>query len=212
MKRNSKKYAIAGAILAGGNACRIGGLAKGTLRAAGGVSIVERLINEMALAGVNDIVIIANDSKPYQEYGVEIIADIRKNVGPIGGIEAGLNFFAGKCNAVMFVPCDLPRISASQISALKQAFIETMAPAVFATTGDFFWHPLCAVVHNDLAGDISAAIDAGERKIRNIWQQAKAAKVQFDDDAAFFNINSLADMDKWRKAEKWKSEFALKLQ
>ena len=202
MKHNSKKCVIAGAILAGGNARRIGGLAKGTLKVAGGVSIVERLINEMNIAGVSDIVIIANDPKPYQDYGVEIIVDIRKNVGPIGGIETGLDFFADRCKAVMFVPCDLPQISASQISALKQAFIETTAPAVFATTSDFFWHPLCAVVHNDLARDISIAIDAGERKIRNVWRQAEAAKVQFDNDAAFFNINSLADMNKWRKAEK----------
>lgn len=202
MKRNSKKYVIAGAILAGGAARRIGGLAKGTLKTAGGVSIVKHLINEMALAGVNDIVVIANNSEPYRDYGVEIIADIRENAGPVGGIETGLEFFAGRCNAVMFLPCDLPRISASQISVLKQAFIETTAPVVFAATGDFFWHPLCAVVHNGLADDISAAVDAGERKIKNIWQQLRAEKVQFDSAAAFFNINSLADMNKWRKAEK----------
>ena len=202
MKLNPKKCVIAGAILAGGNARRIGGLAKGTLKIAGGISIIERLINEMNLAGLSDIIIVANDPEPYRDYGVEIIADIRKDLGPMGGIETGLDFFADRCDAVIFVPCDLPQISASQISALKQAFVETTAPAVFAITSDFFWHPLCAVVHNDLAGDISVAIDAGERKIRNVWRQAEAAKVQFDNDTAFFNINSLADMNKWRKAEK----------
>ena len=204
MTKKSKTHKIAGAILAGGNARRIGGLAKGTLKV-GGVSIVERLINEMNNAGISDIVIIANDPEPYQDYGVKIIADIREDIGPMGGIEAGLVFFAGRCNAVMFVPCDLPRISASQISVLKQAFDETAAPAVFAATGDFFWHPLCAVVHNDLAGDISTAIDAGERKIRNVWQQVKAKRVQFTDEAAFLNINSLEDMNRWRKAENEKA-------
>ena len=205
MKRNSKKCVIAGAILAGGNALRIGGVAKGTLKVGGGVSIVERLINEMNLAGVSDIVIIANDPEPYQDYEVKIIADIREGIGPMGGIEAGLNFFSDKCNAVMFLPCDLPQISATQISVLKQAFIETTAPAVFAATSDFFGHPLCAVVHNDLARDISKAIDAGERKIRKVWQQVKADRVLFDGETAFFNVNSLLDMDRWRKGENEKT-------
>ena len=57
---------------------KIGGLAKGMLKIANGVSIVERLINEMTLAGISDIIIVANDPKLYQNSGVEIIADIRK--------------------------------------------------------------------------------------------------------------------------------------
>ena len=40
MKYHSKKCVIAGAILAGGNARRVGGIAKGALELASGVSIV----------------------------------------------------------------------------------------------------------------------------------------------------------------------------
>ena len=205
MKRNLKKCVTAGAILAGGNAYRMGGIAKGAVQFDSGISIVERLINEMSDAGLSDIVIIANDPKPYQDYGVEIISDIRKGIGPMGGIETGLDFFTGRSDAVMFVPCDLPQISASQISALKQAFVETDAPVVFAATGDFFWHPLCAVVHNDLAADISTAIDQGERKIRKVWQQVNAQRVLFPDESAFLNINSITDVNKWRKGENEKA-------
>jgi molybdopterin-guanine dinucleotide biosynthesis protein A len=202
MKCNTKKCVIAGAILAGGNACRIGGIAKGTLKAGDGVSIVERLINEMNHAGVSDIVIIANDPKPYQDYGVKIIADIRKGIGPIGGIEAGLVHFAGKSDAVMFVPCDMPNITAKEMLVLKKPFIEAAAPVVFAETGDFFWHPLCAVVHNGLVKQVSSAIDRGERKIRKVWQQVKAITVEFPDETAFFNINNSTDRDRWRKGRK----------
>jgi molybdopterin-guanine dinucleotide biosynthesis protein A len=197
MKCNSKKCVIAGAILAGGNARRIGGIAKGTLKVGGGVSIVERLINEMNDAGVSDIVIVANDPKPYQDYGVKIIADIREGIGPIGGIEAGLVHFAGQSDAVMFVPCDLPQISATQLSVLKQTFIENNVPVVFAATNEFFWHPLCAVVHNDLVKQVSSAIDCGERKIRKIWEQVKAVRVLFENESDFFNVNSLEDVNQW---------------
>ena len=201
MKRNMKKCVIVGAILAGGNAHRIGGIAKGTLKIGGGVSIIERLMNEMNQAGVSDIVIIANDSKPYQDYGVKIIADIRKGIGPLGGIESELVHFAGQSDAVMFVPCDMPSITAKEMSALKKTFIETGAPVVFAETAGFFWHPLCAVVHNDLKEKISSAIDSGQCKIRDVWRQVKAITVQFPDETTFFNINNSTDRDRWRKAE-----------
>ena len=198
MKYQLKKGVIAGAILAGGNARRIGGVAKGTLKAGGGASIVEHLINEMNHAGISDIVIIANNPEPYQDYGVKIIADIRESIGPIGGIEAGLFFFAGQSDAVMFVPCDMPNITVKEISALKESFIETESPVVFAETTGFFWHPLCAVVHNGLVKQVSSAIDCGERKIRNVWRQIKADRVLFDDESAFLNVNTSNDINQWR--------------
>jgi molybdopterin-guanine dinucleotide biosynthesis protein A len=201
MTGKSKRYVIAGAILAGGNARRAGCIAKGMLKTDSGVSIIEYLINELSCAGISDIVIIANDPKPYQDYGVEIIADIRKGIGPMGGIESGLSYFSNRSDAVMFVPCDLPNITAKEMLALKEAFIETRAPVVFAETPGFFWHPLCVVVHNDLKEEISSAIDSGQRKIRDIWQQVKAVGVRFADETAFFNINTTADIGRWRKAK-----------
>lgn len=205
MKEELNRLEIGGVILAGGNARRLGGIAKGAIEVGKGVSIVERLIKELAQAGIDNIVIAADDSRPYQDCGVKVISDIRVGIGPIGGIESGLVHFAGQSDAVMFVPCDMPNITAKEISALKKAFIETGASVVFAETAGFFWHPLCAVVHNGLKEEISSAIDRGQRKIRDVWQQVKAVRVQFADETAFLNINSLADVNKWRKAENEKA-------
>ena len=202
MTEKTKKSVIAGVILAGGNARRLGGIAKGTIEVGEGVSIVEQLIKELARAGVDNIVIASNDSRPYQDSGVKVIPDIRVGTGPIGGIEAGLVHFAGQAEAVMFVPCDMPNITAKEMSALKEAFLETGAPVVFAETAGFFWHPLCAAVHNDMAKEISSAIDRGQRKIRDVWQQVKAVRVQFADETAFLNINNSTDMEKWLRIRK----------
>ncbi|MHC4132748.1 MAG: molybdenum cofactor guanylyltransferase [Planctomycetota bacterium] len=199
MTRNSIKCTITGAILAGGKARRIGGIVKGTLKINGDVSIVQHLIDELNCTDISDIVIIANDQSPYLDYAVEIIPDLRTGIGPMGGIESGLMHFANRCDAVMFLPCDLPNITAKEMLILQKAFIESKAPAVFAETNNSFWHPLCSVVHKNLAKNVSGAIDRGERKIRNVWKQVKAAKVNFDDASAFFNINSLADINQWRQ-------------
>ncbi|MHC4266413.1 MAG: molybdenum cofactor guanylyltransferase [Planctomycetota bacterium] len=199
MTRNPINCTIAGAILAGGNARRIGCIVKGTLKINSGVSIVQHLINELSRTGISDVVIIANDQSPYLDYGVEIIPDLRTGIGPMGGIESGLVHFADRCDAVMFVPCDLPNITAKEMLVLQKAFFESKAPAVFAETSDSFWHPLCAVVHKSLAKKVSDAIDQGEQKIRNVWKHVKAAKIYFDDVSPFFNVNSLSDVDKLRK-------------
>lgn len=197
MIEKPKTSTISAAILAGGNGRRLNGVAKGTIKV-GGVSIVQRLIAQLSCAGVDNIVIIANEPAPYSCFALEVVADIRYGIGPMGGIETGLRYFADHSNAVMFIPCDLPNISAKEILALKQAFISTDWPVVFAETSDFFWHPLCAVVHNGLLETISDAIDAGRRKIRDVWKQTGAARVRFDDEEAFFNINSLTDLHEWQ--------------
>jgi len=116
----------------------------------------------------------------------------------LGGIEAGLAHFLGRACAVAFLPCDLPRITAAEISALKEAFLAGEARVVFAAAGGFFCHPLCAVVHNEAGEDISAAISRGERSVREVWAELNAAPVRFDAEDAFVNINTPRDLDEWR--------------
>jgi molybdopterin-guanine dinucleotide biosynthesis protein A len=199
MRKELDRLEIGGVILAGGEARRLSGIAKGTIDIGKGVSIVEQLINELKNAGINNIVIAANDSTPYLHFNLEVLPDIRKGIGPIGGIETGLVHFADKSDAVMFVPCDMPNITSKEMLALIEAFMETEKPVVFAHTAGFFSHPLCAVVHNQLKNQVSSAIDNGQRKVQDIWQQFNAETVPFDDESAFFNINNFEDMHKWVK-------------
>ncbi|MCK5000481.1 MAG: molybdenum cofactor guanylyltransferase [Anaerohalosphaera sp.] len=211
MEVRSKNLKIAAAILAGGKARRMGGVPKGTIESDKGVAIVERLINELARSGIENIVISANDPENYEKFGLKIIADTRTDVGPIGGIESTMAFFADRSDAVMFMPCDMPNIKEKEISALKDFFIETDSKIVFAKTEGFFWHPLCAVVHNDLKGLISSAIDSGHRKVTDVWRQLNAASVSFPDENAFINLNDPSDMDRWRKGVELKTIFCTDL-
>ncbi|MBN2182270.1 MAG: molybdenum cofactor guanylyltransferase [Sedimentisphaerales bacterium] len=199
MRKDLDRLEIGGVILAGGQARRLGGLAKGRIEVGGNVSIVEQLISELKNAGICNIIIAANDPIPYLHFDIEVVPDIRKGIGPLGGIETGLVHFTGQSDAVMFVPCDMPNITSKEMLTLKEAFMETEKPVVFAGTAGFFWHPLCAVVHNRLKNRISSAIDDGQRKVRDIWQQLKAETVLFDDNTAFFNINNFEDIHRWEK-------------
>jgi molybdopterin-guanine dinucleotide biosynthesis protein A len=199
MRKDLNRLEIGGVILAGGKARRLGGLTKGCIEIGGNISIVEQLINELKNAGISNIIIAANDSIPYLHFDVEVLHDIRQGIGPLGGIETGLVHFTDKSDAVMFVPCDMPNITSKEILTLKEAFIESEKPVVFAYTAGFFWHPLCAVVHNRLKNQISSAIDDGQRKVQNIWRQFKAETVPFDNETAFLNINTFEDIHRWEK-------------
>lgn len=201
---------IGAAILAGGRATRYGGGHKGLLRLPDGRTIVERLNDEVAHAGIDAIAIMANEAEPYRDCGCPIVADLRPGMGPLCGIEAALDYFArGEREAVLFLPCDLPGIGATEISALKAAFekacVESKTPIVAARTiepaaeksGGFLWEPLCSIVHNGWLDEIRRAIDAGERNVGRLWRRLGAIAVDFNDPRPFMNINTPEDWEHW---------------
>ena len=196
-----KQLNIKGAILAGGRATRMSGIVKGMLLDKTGQSIIENLLNEMRLAGISDIIIAANDPSPYMGFNVEIVPDQRKDVGPIAGIESSLLYFRDQCDGVLFMPCDMPNITAREMITLKEAFSHSKIGIVQAETSSFFCHPLCAVVHNEMTSQIVGAIDYGQKKVQELWHQLEAERVKFSDLAAFMNMNTLSDVNHWRESK-----------
>lgn len=197
MKRELTEYKIAGAILAGGKARRLGGITKGMLRADGSLSLVERLVVHMMCSGVDEIIIAANDERPYTRIGCAVVRDQRTDAGPLAGTEAALEYFTGRYDGVLCLPCDLPSLSSKEMSALIAVFADTGGPVVFAETEDSARHPLCAVVRTDLLDGISDALDRGERGVGALWLQLGGAAVHFEDSNAFVNLNSPNDLDAW---------------
>jgi len=197
MKDTRMTYRIAGAILAGGKARRMGGIVKGMLPIGGRVSLIERLMVHMMRSGVKETVIAANDERPYIRIGCAMVPDRRADAGPLAGIEAALQYFAGRYDAVLCLPCDLPALSWKEMSALVTAFAGTGGPVVFAQTEDAESHPLCAVVRTDLLDKVSAALDRDERGVHDLWLQLEGTAVPFDNPNAFVNLNSPDDLDAW---------------
>jgi molybdopterin-guanine dinucleotide biosynthesis protein A len=185
---------ISAAILAGGRATRVHGLAKGTLSLDRQGTIIERLIHHCHQAHVDNVIIVANDAQPYRSFGVPIVPDQRPGAGPMAGIETALTYYQGSARAVLFMPCDLPFISAREFDTLRHRFLASPAQAVFAMTSDSMWHPLCAIAHCDLLKTVSDYLTRGQRKIRHVWQEMGAEPVAFAQENAFFNVNTHADI------------------
>ncbi len=190
-------FRMAGVILAGGNARRMGGIPKGMLRAGGSLSLIERLSVHMVRAGVEEIAISANDERPYARLGCTILADGRAGTGPLAGIEAALTHFADRYDAILCVPCDLPALSSREMSILRASLEASGGPVVFAETEGPMSHPLCAAVRTNARESISTALDEGAAGVAALWQRLGGSAVRFDDPYPFVNLNSPRDVDAW---------------
>ena len=194
---------IAGAILAGGQASRMGFVQKGFFKCPGGVSIIQHTVGEMQKSGLEDIIIVANDSASLKPLGYEIVPDIRCGHGPLGGIESALCYAADHnlADAVLFIPCDMPGISHNEISKLLSAFRSGEAGVVMGVgvNDSRNRYPICCVVHVEMLQYVSAAIDKGHLKIGKLWDDLNAGQVVFDNPMAICNINTPHDFELWKK-------------
>jgi molybdopterin-guanine dinucleotide biosynthesis protein A len=160
-----------------------------------------RLIGEVESAGIDAAVISANEPDLYDSFGRPVIADMRPLQGPLGGIEATLSYYATqiRLRGVLFLPCDLPDISATEIVRLRDAFCESDSRVVVAET-DGRRHHLCAVVRPDILADVRRALDENRRDVKRLWRELGAVGVTFSDDRPFFNVNSPADYQQWQSS------------
>jgi molybdopterin-guanine dinucleotide biosynthesis protein A len=193
------RLSIAGAILAGGKARRMGGFPKGRLQAGSRLSIVEHLAQEIVCSGIEEVVIVANDEGAYRTREYRILPDRRVGLGPLAGIEAALAHFARRYEAVLCLPCDTPALSSQEILGLAKAFAAVSAPLVFAETDNEQRHPLCAIVNTCLLADISAALDMNMLCVGDLWQRLGGLRVRFRNPDAFSNLNTYADVSQWQR-------------
>jgi molybdopterin-guanine dinucleotide biosynthesis protein A len=193
---------LAGAILAGGGATRLGGLAKGALDVGDGRTMARRALDALTAAGIEDVIVCAAAAAAYGQLGCAVVPDLRPGAGPLGGIEAALAHYAGRCDAVVLLPCDTPGIGAAEVRALAAAFRASGAPVVAAAGPDGRWHPLCAVLRNGILGRVSEALDAGRAGVGDLWRALGAKPVRFDDETPFVNVNTPEDLHRWRELER----------
>jgi molybdopterin-guanine dinucleotide biosynthesis protein A len=161
---------IAGAIIAGGRGSRMGNPHKAAIRLCDGTTPAQRLESALRGAGCSPVLIVANDPAPYPDQ--RVIPDLRPGLGPLAGIEAALLGLAPA--PVCLVAGDMPNLGSADIRRLIGAWDGRLAVA---------WtdrmQPLCAIIAQDLAGEVSSALDRGEHGVHRLWERLGAVPVVF---------------------------------
>jgi molybdopterin-guanine dinucleotide biosynthesis protein A len=107
---------VAAAVIAGGAATRLGGVAKSALLV-GGRSIAARQLEPLR-ATFARVVVIANVPGPWAELGIEVWPDLAQGAGPLAGVHAALVATAAHAGVVC-VAGDMPFVAAPLLRLLR---------------------------------------------------------------------------------------------
>lgn len=180
---------ITGLILAGGQGSRLGGVDKG-LQMFAGQTLAQHALQRLA-PQVNRVMISANRNlEAYRRLGVPVWpdpVDMAGYEGPLAGFLAGLQHCETEYMAT--VPCDCPRFPADLVQRLSQALAESQADIAVARTPSGL-EPAFCLIRRELQASLLGYMQSGQRKIERWTAQHRRAEVAFDDERAFFNINT----------------------
>ncbi|KAA9010743.1 molybdenum cofactor guanylyltransferase MobA [Histidinibacterium aquaticum] len=179
---------ISGVILAGGTARRMGGGDKGRLEISG-VSLLVRVIQRLE-PQVAGLALSANGApERFADLGLPVMPDETPDRGPLAGVLAGLDWARGQgADALVTAPADTPFLPADLVPRLRRA-----GPVAIAHSGGRD-HPTCGLWAVALAPLLRERLDAGDRRLMAFADAAGAARAEFDDDRAFFNVNTPEDL------------------
>lgn len=193
---------ITGLVLAGGRGSRMGNVDKGLQNFRGApmaLHVIMRLSPQ-----VGDVMINANQNLgPYEGFGVPVWPDqIGGFAGPLAGLQTGLSHC--ETEYLVTAPCDSPFLPEDLVERLADALVEENADLAVAVTvegeGDDKRrqpHPVFCLMKASLLPHLEKFLQEGGRKIDAWYASLNVAEVDFPDEAAFRNINTLEELRKY---------------
>jgi molybdenum cofactor guanylyltransferase len=186
---------ITGLILCGGQGTRMGGVDKGLQNHQGLPLAMHALLRLQAQVGT--VIINANRNiGAYESMGVPVWPDpIEGYAGPLVGWLAGLEHT--ETPWLLTVPCDSPKFPhdlATRLATAAEAEQADIAMAATLENGVQQRQPVFCLLKTTLIESLVAALHKGERKIDRWTAQHRCVEVVFEDSGAFFNANTLAEL------------------
>lgn len=191
---------ITGLILAGGRGSRMGGVDKG-LQNHNGIPLAMHALLRLQRQ-VGSVMINANRNlDAYAAMGVPVWPDALPDYpGPLAGFLAGL----GHCRTpyLVTVPCDTPGFPLDLVERLAAALQAQDADIAMATTvegSERQVQPVFCLMKASLMASLVQFTRAGQRKIDRWTAQHRCVEVLFDDAHAFFNANTLDELQQLQR-------------
>jgi molybdenum cofactor guanylyltransferase len=190
---------ITGLVLCGGRGTRMGGVDKGLQQHRGRPLALHALMRLQTQVGA--VMINANRNLPaYEAMGVPVWPDVLPSgvdeyPGPLAGWLAGLEH----CNTpyLATVPCDSPQFPPDLVDRLATELVARQADIAMAATlqdGQLQRQPVFCLMKCSLLENLVAYLQDGGRRVETWAEHQPFAHVLFDDTQAFFNANTLQDL------------------
>jgi molybdopterin-guanine dinucleotide biosynthesis protein A len=188
---------VTGLVLAGGRGSRMGGVDKG-LQLHRGRPLIWHAIERLR-PQVGALIVNANRHvDQYAQFGAPTVADAQADfAGPLAGMLAGLSLC--RTPYLVTVPCDTPAFPSDLVRRLANALDTPGVQIAMAATPDAAGalqrQPVFCLMTATLRDDLAEALARGERKIDRWAARQGLVEVAFDDEQAFFNVNTREDLD-----------------
>lgn len=182
---------ISGLVLAGGLGRRLEGNDQGPTHF-GGQPIASRVVRRLQ-AQVGALLINANRNlNAWQSYGVPVVSDVVGGFsGPLAGIHAGLTVC--KTPWLVTVPCDAPFLPHNLVEKLATKALAEHADIAVARCGGRL-QPVFVLLRTALLPSLEKHLHGSDRRIESWFELLNRVIVDFDDDAAFINVNTLDEL------------------
>jgi molybdopterin-guanine dinucleotide biosynthesis protein A len=194
--------APAGAILGGGRATRLGGVAKGLLEV-GGRRMIDRVADALAPVTSELLLVTGDPDAAGWLPGARVVRDVLPGGGSAAGIHAALVAAGGP---VIVTAWDLPFVDARVIAELlRESDGPTVDAVVPAGATDGTFEPLCGWYAPACADAIAHAWETGDRSLHGVLRRVRTRVVPADcfvawggSNRLFFNVNTADDLSRAR--------------
>lgn len=174
--------------MVGGRSSRMG--RNKALMTYGDSLLAERVAGEVAEAAGSVTLIGPPDE--HRSLRWPVVADRRPHNGPLGGVETALSHTTAEWNLI--VACDMPNVRAAMLSAVLNRAEESDADCLIPLSGAGRMEPLCAAWRRRCLEPVSAALDAGVRKMTDALAGLRVANFQPEDPKWAVNLNTPDDL------------------
>ncbi len=176
---------LTGAIIAGGRARRLNGLAKGLVSVDGEPIMARQL--RLLRACCADTFIVGDPTGPYRRQGVPVHPDVIPHKGPPGGVHCAL--VCATTPWVIVLGCDLPYLTESLIDGLRVQGDHEVC--LYRAGGRS--QPLVSCWRRSLAPKLADLLRQSSPGFAGLTTSLRVRELE-GPAAAFFNVNTPADL------------------
>lgn len=191
------RYPISCIVLAGGEGKRLG-TDKALLRI-GSQVLIEGIVEKMARIG-DEVIIVTNSPQRYDHLEARLVGDVYPGKGSLGGIYSGIK--AAHNQHSLVVACDMPFLD---LRLLRYMILLSPGQDVVIPRVGELTEPLHAIYSRRCLQPIERVLAGGSRRIIEFFPEVRVRYIEeqeiklFDPQClSFFNINTLADLEKAR--------------
>lgn len=188
-QRNARKILsrTQGFILAGGKSVRMKGRAKGFLPL-GKFTFCDYIIYGMQIF---DSVAISANLPEYDRYGLPVIRDKYRDIGPLSGLYTALE----NCREewVFLCPCDMPFVGEKLVMSAFDGGDFSLDRVIFSHRGRLY--PTLGFYNIKVLPEVKNRINRGEYRLTSLLERISYSVVEISDPAAGQNINTAEEYE-----------------